>query len=251
MSGFWPVVEAVIRKSDIIVLVFDARIPELSSNELLEKKVKRLYKPLIYVANKMDLVNEKELESMKKLYPEWFFVSGTKNIGISNLRRALQIMGKRMKLENPSVGIVGYPNVGKSAVINAISHRAKTVVSPIAGTTRGHQLVRAGSLWIVDSPGVIPYEEGEWSLGMIGAKNPEKMRNKEKVAMGIIRRVKEIAPEVLEERYKIKLNELEDDYEILLEIGRKRGFLKKGGEVDEAKTSIVIMQEWQTGKLRL
>ena len=148
--------------------------------------------------------------------------------------------------------MVGYPNVGKSAVINALSHRAKTIVSPIAGTTRGYQIVRTGGLHIIDSPGVIPFREGESTLGVVGAKSPEQIRNPDRVALALIDSLLEENSDGIKERYGLIDEDLagNDSYEILLKIGRKRGYLKKGGEVDETKTSLTIIREWQTGKIR-
>lgn len=248
--GFWPLVEALIRKSDIVVLVIDARMPELSRNESLEKKVARLNKPLVIACNKIDLADESDLSNLRKNHSDWHFVSGARNIGISKLKIFLMIMGKKMGIKNPQIGIVGYPNVGKSAIINALAHRARTSVSSTAGTTRGIQWVKAGGLDIIDSPGVIPSEDKDSELGLIAAKNPEKIANPEKVASRIISLFLIKNPKRLQEYFKLSDEQMKNhSYEIMVEIGRKRGFLSKGGIVDETKTAIQIIREWQKGKL--
>ncbi len=250
-GGYWPIVEGVIRKSDILVLVIDARMPALSMHKTLEEKIERLGRHLIVACNKIDLISPEDLVQLKNEYPTWFFVAGIKNIGISDLRRHLLITAKRLKIEDPRIGIVGYPNAGKSAIINALAHRARTIVSPIAGTTKGVQWVKAGGLSILDSPGVIPMEDAEATLGIIAAKNPEKIKNPEVVAIRILTLFLNQHGEALKEHYKLKDDQIKQDpYEILLEIGKKRGYLGKGGIVDETKTSITIIREWQKGTLK-
>ncbi len=249
--GYWGVVKLVIKKADIILFVLDARMPEMSRNRELERTIRKLGKELVYVFNKIDLISKESLEKLRKEYPDYYFVSGIKNIGMKKLKTDLIIMGKRMGLKEIHVGIVGYPNVGKSAVINALAKRKRTMISPIAGTTRGFQLVKAGGLWVVDSPGVIPMREGEATLGILGAKSAEQIRNREKVAIGIINLFIHNNKKALEEYYGLDLNLIGDPYEILLMIGRKKGHLIKGGVVDENRTATHIIRDWQSGKLKL
>ncbi len=248
--GFWPVVESVIRKSNIIILVADARMPELSRNKEVERKIRKMGKEGILVFNKTDLISQDDLIDLKKDNPKAFFVSGAKRTGILQLKNALLEAGKKMSLDEPIIGIVGYPNVGKSSVINALAQRASANISPVAGTTRGAQWIKVENLLIIDSPGVIPFEDKNTKLGLIAAKNPEKMGTPEKVAVEIIQMfLKRSQPHFIE-YFKLTPQDLDKDaYEILGEIGKKRGYLSKGGVVDETKTAIQIVREWQTGKL--
>lgn len=250
---FWTVVKNIVNKADIIIVVLDARTPELSRNHELEDMVTRAKKKLVFVFNKIDLVSKKHYNYLRKKYKGAFFVSGTQNIGMSKLRTNLMIIAKRDKIENPKIGVCGYPNVGKSAIINAIAHRAKAIVSATAGTTRGVQIIRAGSLHVLDSPGVFPYGEDEIKLGILAAKNPEQMKNPELVACRIIEFILESNRNALEHFYHIKLDEEAgwDSYEIMLQIGQERKMLMKGGITDEHRAAIQIIRDWQTGKLKL
>lgn len=248
--GFWTIVDRVIDSVDIVLLVVDARMPEMSNNKRLREIADRKKKKLVVVFNKKDLVSEDGLVELKRKYPYAFFVSGIKNEGVSRLKTELLIMAKRGGIEKPRVGVVGYPNVGKSAIINAMAHRARAAISAKAGTTRGVQWIRVGGLQLLDSPGVIPYKEGEVKLGIMGAKNPEKIRNEEKVACEIIRMIVSKNRNALEEFYGIKISE-EDSYGIFLDIGKKRGFLLKGAKVDEHRTAMQIIRDWTRGKLRV
>lgn len=249
--GFWPVVENVLRNSDILILVLDARMPELSKNRQLEKKIVEQGKELIIVFNKIDLISKESLKELKNSYNNAFCVSGTKNIGIKELRRHLQIMAKKMKIENPRIGVVGYPNLGKSAIINALARRARAAVADMPGTTRGTQWIKVSNFLILDSPGVIPYDDKSSKLLLLGSKHPYKTNQPEKIAFQIIDMFLEKNKPALEKKYNIIVSEGMSNYDIFLEIGKKRGYLKKGAEVDETKTAISIIQDWQKGKVNL
>jgi len=250
--GFWPVVENVLKNSDIVLLVLDARMPELSRNKELERKIINFGKELVYVYTKIDILSPKVLADLRKKYPEGYFVSGTQNLGMGKLRKHVQILAKKLNVEMPRVGVVGYPNIGKSAIINAFARRARTLVADMPGTTRGTQWVRVGGLLVLDSPGVIPYEDKNSKLLILGSKHPHKTHQPEKIACDILQMFLDKGNRKgLFERYKVEDTGSDDLYEILIEIGRKRGYLKKGGEVDETKTAISIISEWQKGKIVL
>jgi len=249
---YWEVVKNIVHKADFIVAVLDARIPELSRNMDLESLALKSGKKLFLALNKVDLVSDAHLSFLKKRYQHAFFVSGSKSIGIGGLRTALLIAAKREGIENPKVGVVGYPNVGKSAIINALAHRAKAIVSATAGTTKGVQIVSARNLQILDSPGVFPYGDDEVKLGILAAKNPEQLKNPTLVACRIIEKVIESNRNSLEDFYKIKIDEeMPDSYEMLLQIGQQRKFLLKGGITDENRAAVQVIRDWQTGKLRI
>lgn len=249
--GYWPVVEDMIENADIIILVGDARMPDISLNKELIRKVHKHGKEIVIVFNKIDLLRKESLDELKSKEQDVFFVSGTQNIGISDLRKHLQILTKKMGIESPKIGVVGYPNLGKSAIINALARRARAAIADMPGTTRGVQWVKAGNLRILDSPGVIPYEDKSGKLVMLGSKHPEKIGDPVKSALDVIRMFISKNKSGLEERYNIKIEPLTESYNILLEIGKKRGYLKKGGEVDEMKTAITIVKDWQKGKITL
>ncbi len=249
---YWEIVKNIVRKADVVVMVMDARMPELSRNEQLENMVAKMGKKLFLAFNKIDLVSKEHFAFLKKRYQQAFFVSGPRNTGINRLRTAILIAAKRSGIENPKVGVVGYPNVGKSAIINALAHRAKAIMSPVAGTTKGVQIVKAGNLHILDSPGVFPYGDDEIKLGILAAKNPEKLNNPELLACEIIKMFLESNWRGLEDFYGVRIDEEEPDaYEIMLEIGKQRKFLLKGGVIDERRTALQIIRDWQTGKLRI
>jgi hypothetical protein len=157
MVNFWVSVNKVIEKADILLLVLDARFVEESRNSEIEKKVGK--KPLIYVITKCDLVDKKIVEKYKNKLKQCIFVSSTEYHGIKMLKEKLLIEAKRdfKDKERVYVGVLGYPNVGKSSLINAINGRSAASTSITSGHTKGAQMIRSGKIMFLDTPGVIPY----------------------------------------------------------------------------------------------
>jgi ribosome biogenesis GTPase A len=248
--NYWASVMRAIKESDIILFMLDARMPELSRNRDLEKKLEESGKEFLIVFNKIDLVSKETLDKLSRENSGAFFVSSSKNIGIGKLRLALQMRTKKSGYERLEIGIVGYPNVGKSALTNILSRSAKTQVSSKAGTTTGNQWASSNQFKIVDSPGVIPFEDDEAKLGVLGAKNPEKLKNPEAVACEVIKIFLGGSRERLEAFYDFEI-EGDDAYEILMQIGIAKKLLKKGGVVEENRAAMMVIRDWQGGKLRL
>jgi len=248
--SYWSEVMRAIKTADIIMFILDARMPEISRNRDLEKKLISSGKKVLMVYNKVDLISSHSLKSLMKEHKNSFFVSVTDKIAISKLRIALFSLAKKhnVKLE---IGVVGYPNTGKSAIINVLLRASKTKVSSKAGTTTGVQWASSSKLKLIDSPGVIPFEDNEVKLGVLGAKNPERLKDPESVALEIIKIFLDDNNSNLYELYNIKIEKDRDEYEILLQIGDSRKLLKKGGVVDLQRTSLMIVKDWQKGKLKL
>lgn len=251
ITPYWDVIRKIVDESDILLEVLDARMPEISRNKELEEIIINSNKQLILILNKADLVSEKQLNywfnQLKKEYP-CFIISSTDKIGTKRLREWLITQGKNK--ERLKIGVVGYPNTGKSSVINTIAKRNKAKVSSKAGTTHGPQWLNAlSNLRIIDSPGVIPLQkEDELRYVLIASKNPEKIQNLDLVTHAIINIFRDKTK--LKEFYKIT-TESDNPDEIIKEIGKKKGFIKKGGLVEEGRTEIQIIRDWQTGKLKL
>ncbi len=247
--SFWVAVNKTIKESDIILVVLDARMPVLSTNREVMDKIKGYRKSAFIIFNKIDLIPQKDLEVLRKDNPTAFFVSTLHKNSIKNLKKNLEDFADKYNIETLRIGVVGYPNVGKSSLINAFSKNSKAIVSSVAGTTKGVQWIKADKLKFLDSPGVIPYEDKGSKLGMLGAKNPEKLKDPYKVASDLLRMYLKKDKATLEKFYNLKFS---DDIEEIFEaIGRKRGYLSKGGIVDENKTAINIIRDWQKGKIKI
>jgi len=251
--------DKIIQMSDIILEILDARFINETRNFELEEKIKKQNKKIIYVFNKSDLVNIQKInrEEIENLTPK-VFVSCTARKGIKELRNKIKITS--YNVENPvdkslnkiTVGIIGYPNTGKSSVINILVGKPSAGVGADAGFTKGIQKVNlTTNIVLLDSPGVIPTKEYSGSdisalsrHTKVGARSHSQVKNPEIVVSDLIREF----PSVLEKFYRINA---EGDSEILIEkLGRQKGFLKKGNEVDEDKTARLILRDWQEGRIR-
>ncbi len=270
MEPYWDLVERIICESDLVLEVLDARLVELSRNERVEELVKKIGRPLVFVVNKSDLVSSKRLKGQVRELREKGDVIFISTKSPKDIRIILQVIkkvfknhGKReiiprekgepkLKIREAKgdiiVGILGYPNVGKSSIINALTHKKKVKVSKKSGTTHGIHWVRGGSgIKFIDSPGVIPLvKEDEIKYGLIGAKDNERLKNPALVAHAVIKLFMEKG---IVRLYGFELNE--DIDSVIERIGHKKGFLLKGSKVDENRVCSMIVKDWQEGRLRL
>jgi ribosome biogenesis GTPase A len=250
------IVKEVIRISDVILEILDARFIAQTRNLEIESLVKNQGKTLIFVVNKIDLVNIKELKESKefrKLKPYILF-SCKSRAGVRRLRNNIKIEVKRMKITAPQahVGIIGYPNTGKSSIINLLIGKKSAGTSPQAGFTKGIQKLRlTKGILVLDTPGVYPeYEESPLKEEVakkhaeIGIRNFDKVRDPDIIVTKLMKDY----PGVFESHYLI---EADGDSEMFVEeLGKKKHFLRKGGEVDIDRTSRLILKDWQEGKIK-
>ncbi len=241
---FWKMVNEVIARSDIVLEILDARMVEETRNTEVEKRIEKYGKQLIYVINKCDLVPDSWLTKAKKdLFPVACVASKSRK-GKTQLREKILRYAKKKEVK---VGVVGYPNTGKSSVINMLKGRASARVSPKSGYTRGIQLVKADNrIMLLDSPGVFPFDKGdEVRLAMIGTKNPQELKDPELCAMELIIALKG----KVEKNYGAKKGA--DEEETLENIALKLKKLRKGGVPDTETVSRIIIKDWQAGKIEL
>ena len=278
----------VIISSDIVLEVLDARFISETRNDVMEEFARVNGKILIYILNKADLVDHVKLEesgALKDLI-NYIFVSCKKNQGRRELRETIKIQAKNFKKARKNsekteeerneeqhlelhkhgiglkkffktgnevhVGVIGYPNVGKSSLINMLTGRGAARTSPKAGFTRGIQKIRlAQGIILLDTPGVMSDEDAAASQmsnlkkhAMIGVRTYDSTKNPEFVVAQIMAE----NPGLFEKNYNINA---EGDSEILLEqLGKKRNLLRKGGEVDMDRIARIVLKDWQSGKIR-
>ena len=255
MVSYKAIVRDVIKNSDIILEVIDARFPDETRNHDVERNVTRAKKPFIIVLNKCDLVSKKNIEEAKKRLSKiapTIFISSKDKSGTTMLRYKILEIANVEKGRDIMVGSVGYPNTGKSSVINAVVGSKKASTSSISGHTRGVQHINAGSrIKFIDTPGVIPFNDNdEYIQGMLSVKDSTHLSDPIGVALKIIEKICAENKTALESFYKVKIKEAnQDSYDILELIGLKYNFLKKKGAVDEQRTATRIINDWQKGKL--
>jgi len=273
MEPYWDVVKRIIEESDLVLQIVDARLINLSLNEQVESLIEEVDRPVIYVVNKSDLVSraslKKQLISLRKK-GEVVFVSakrkGSIKILLYAIKKVFREYGKRPVKERlvgepkPAfrearadivVGVLGYPNVGKSSIINALAHKKKVKVSKEAGTTHGiHWIKATNEIKLIDSPGVIPLKkEDEIRYALIGARSPERLRNSEKVASALIKLFSKNNPRGFERIYDV--NPGKNPEKVLNELAEKKRFLLKKNQLDINRSSMLIIRDWQNGKLVL
>lgn len=251
------VIKEVIKISDVVLIVLDARFIEKSRNLSVEKEIKELGKKIVYVVNKVDLVDIEALKKnpiLEQLKP-YVLLSCITNQGRGDLRERIKIEAKRglkgKEFKIAHIGLVGYPNTGKSTLINKLVGRNAVTASSDSGYTQGmHKIKFSKNILILDSPGVIPFEEDNIESATIkkqaeiNARNSSKVQNPEYIVHTLMIE----HPNLFERHYKINAN---GDAEILLEqLGKRNNFLLKKSTIDTDRTARLILKDWQEGKIR-
>jgi len=250
MPGFYKRVKKIIDDSDIILEVLDARFPELCRNKALEQYAAKKGKPIILVLNKADLLSSKKLR-LKFEYPA-VLLSAKKRHGLKKLRALLGITKSKLKLKNPKIGVIGYPNTGKSSLINALAGRKAARTSIKAGFTRGEQWIRiANDMLLIDAPGVMPIrKEDEFLYVLTCSKNPYELEDPELNAIKLIQLFKEKSPEALQAYCKFPIKSLSPE-QILEQLAIKRKKLLKGEKPDLETMAKILLHDYFSAKLNL
>ena len=249
---------------DAVVEIVDARIPVSSRNPELAGIV--VNKPLIILLNKSDMADPCETAKwVKKLSDDGItalpmdcrtgkgvnaFPSAVRGILKDKIEqnKAKGMVGKPLRLM-----VVGIPNVGKSSFINRLTKSGKAKVEDRPGVTRSNQWFKVdGGLELLDTPGVLWPKFDDLTVGIrlacTGAVKDTVM-DIETLAVNFIDEMKKRYAHLLEQRYKFTLDKNQDSYDILCAIGRKRGMVIRGGEIDTERAAVMLMDEYRAGKL--
>ncbi len=249
---------------DLVTEIVDARIPMSSSNPELKEMIGN--KPRIVLLNKCDVADEKATAK----WVEYYKNNGMYALPVDcrsgkGLNAYLPLVREVLKdkiqrnTEKGMVGkplrvmVVGIPNTGKSSFINKMAGRNRAKVADKPGVTRSNSWFAVGNgVELLDTPGVLwpKFEDkavGD-KLAFIGSVKDEIL-DVEVLAMRLINVLKNGYCDRISERFKITGFEDKEDYEILEMIGRKRGMLISGGEIDTERASIMLLDEYRGGKL--
>lgn len=243
------IAKKVLREANVIFEVVDARVPNETRNKVVEQIAKEMGKQLFIIMNKVDLVPKgfakKAKKEIEKDYPVILF-SAHKNIGKKELENLIKKLSKKGKITK--IGVLGYPNVGKSSLINALKRKKVATTSPKPGMTRGEMLVKlADNVFLIDTPGIITLEYQD-DLAIKGSWIPEKLEQPIEVALKLLDKIISHKPEALKEAYKIEPSE--DTLETLKKIGERLNYRTSGGEIDLDRTAKKVLWDWIKGHIK-
>ncbi|NXN53577.1 NOG2 protein, partial [Rynchops niger] len=250
----WGELYKVIDSSDVVVQVLDARDPMGTRSPHVESYLKKEkhWKHLIFVLNKCDLVptwaTKRWVAVLSQEYPTLaFHASLTNPFGKGAFIQLLRQFGKlHSDKKQISVGFIGYPNVGKSSVINTLRSKKVCNVAPIAGETKVWQYITLmRRIFLIDCPGVVyPSGDTETDIVLKGVVQVEKIKSPEDHISAVLERAK---PEYIRKTYKIDNWKNTEDF--LEKLACRTGKLLKGGEPDLQTVSKMVLNDWQRGRI--
>lgn len=259
-------IQSSLKLVDAVAEIIDARIPVSSRNPDLAKLVQN--KPRVILLNKCDMANQ----TATKMWIDYFKKQNLVAIpvdcksgrGLDKFAPAVNtVMShkiarlKEKGMVNPTIRImiVGIPNVGKSSFINKMVKKNRAKVEDRPGVTRGNQWYTiAKNLEMLDTPGVLWPKFDDKTVGehlaFTGAVK-DQILDIELLAIRLLDFIKELKPADFITRFKLENEDIEniDSYELLKMIGKKRGMLVSGGEIDTERAAIMLLDEFRSAKL--
>uniref|UniRef100_A0A182WFN2 Nucleolar GTP-binding protein 2 n=1 Tax=Anopheles minimus TaxID=112268 RepID=A0A182WFN2_9DIPT len=250
----WNELHKVVDSADVLLQVLDARDPMGTRSNYIETflRKEKPHKHLFFILNKVDLVpiwvTQRWVAILSKEYPTIaFHASLTHPFGKGALINLLRQIGKlHVDKKQISVGFIGYPNVGKSSVINALRSKKVCKVAPIAGETKVWQYITLMKrIFLIDCPGVVyPTAETDTEKVLKAVVRVELVNNPEDYIEEVLKRIRK---EYIVKTYGV--SEWTDHVDFLEQIARKTGKLLKKGEPDVPTVAKMILNDWQRGRL--
>jgi len=260
---------------DLVIELLDSRIPISSRNPDIGEITKN--KDRIIVLNKSDLSDKKENEKWIKHFKENALIAiecdSNSGRGINEVLRAIEKIKEKEMQEYASKGrtgrkiramILGIPNVGKSSFINRVAKSSRLEVGNKPGVTKKKQWIRLNDkIELLDTPGVLwpkfDNEKVALNLAYTGSIKDEILPQTE-IVYQLLKYLLENYKGNISERYKLSTDYIDEIlsqnqpenyniYEIMLQIGKKRGAIISGGQVDDEKVARIILDDFRSGKL--
>ena len=251
-----------IKLVDLVIELVDARIPQSSRNPDIDELGKN--KGRVLLLNKWDLADEGKTEAWSRYFQKQGFhvvkLNSRTGAGVKSIngvvqeacREKIERDRRRGILNRPvRAMVVGIPNVGKSTFINSFAGRACAETGNKPGVTKGAQWVRLNKqVELLDTPGILwpKFEDPQVGLrlALIGSVKDEIL-NVEDLSLELLRFLKKEYPGTLAERYKVE--EDQEEAELLYGIAGNRGCLLKGNQPDPRKAAAILLEEFRSGKL--
>lgn len=249
---------------DLVTELVDARIPESSRNPEIAEMIGN--KPHIILLNKCDVADENATNQWVSFYEKQNItalpVDCRSGKGLNKFAPKVKELLKEKIEKNAARGmvgkplrimVVGIPNTGKSSFINRMAGAQKAKVADKAGVTRSNQWFAIGNgLELLDTPGVLWPKFDDPAVGdklaFIGSVK-DTVIDLESLAARLVDVLRRDYPDRLSQRYKITGFEDKEIFEIMDMIGKKRGMLISGGEIDYERVSVMLLDEFRGGKL--
>ena len=253
-----------LKQVDAVTMLLDARVPESSKNPEIDSLTEG--KPKIILFNKVDLADPVATKQWVEYYEKQgaaaLEVDCRTGKGLNKFRPLVREVLKDTIKRNEEKGmpgktlrimVIGIPNTGKSSFINKMGAGGKAKVEDRAGVTRNNQwFVIGGGIEMLDTPGVLwpKFEDPEVGdkLAFTGGVK-DQILDIETLAVRFLQAMKDNYPDRLRERYKIDDFDDLEAWEILELIGKKRGMMIRGGEIDTMRASVAVLDEYRGGKL--
>lgn len=248
---------------DCFVYVVDSRCPKSSINPEFVKIVGN--KPIIFALNKCDLVEKKDLEKFKTYFKSLGHSCVELNATISGSSKKIvneikNVFSERLQ-KNKERGVnfmlramvIGVPNSGKSTIVNNLCNKGRAITGNKAGVTRSKLWVKVdGNIEFMDTPGVLlpnfDNEDYAYNLAFVGSVKDEVL-NLVEVASRLISKLNSIDENILKSKYGVVFDKNTLAVDILSQIGKKRGCLIKGGEIDLERAGKLVLTDFRMAKL--
>lgn len=253
-----------IQSVDALCEILDARIPNASRNPEIDALSSG--KPRLIILNRADLADPAMTKRWKQYYEAKGFVvldcDARNGKGASPFAAAVREIlsdklnawrGKGLVGRKLRVMVAGIPNVGKSTFINKVAGRKAAAAGDKPGVTRGKQWIAVDSgLELLDTPGILWPKFEDPEVGeLLAVTNAIKAEVVDREALGarFLRRLCDIYPDAVRERYKIEASAEDTGYDLLEKAAQKRGFLISRGEYDIERMANTLLTEYHSGKL--
>ncbi|MGC9071503.1 MAG: GTPase RsgA [Acidilobus sp.] len=249
----WRTLARIIRRSDAVLEVVDARDPDGTRSRRAESIVRAMEKGLLLVINKIDLIPRSVVKEWLSYYEDL----GLRAVAVSSLRgegkgKLLKAMeGLTREKGSAMFAVVGYPKTGKSSVINLLKGYKSAPISKVPGShgyTRGYVFYRvAEGVYVIDTPGTIPVG-GDPLEAAIRGRSPEEMRDPVKTAVMLLKRALSLNPGAVIEAYGLDET---DPYVILGRIAERRSwFYRSTHEPNIEEAARAVIRDYHIGRLR-